>query len=105
MEYVKIEVPDINDSISRVVLSGTEYLIRFSFNDTGNYWKFSLYSSLNEPIVVGIKIVPNFPLNVFYGVSKMPNGFFGVKSKLERIGRNDFVNGNASFIFCPVDIP
>lgn len=27
-----IEVPDYNDSFSRVVLSGKEYLIRFSYN-------------------------------------------------------------------------
>lgn len=105
MEYTIIEVPDMNDSVSRVVLSGTPYFIRFSYNDTRDYWKFSLYNAQSEPIVVGIKIVPNFPLNVFYGVTKLPDGVFGVISKLQRIGRNDFKEGNAQFIFCPVEIP
>ena len=27
----------------------------------------------------------------------------GAMSKLDRIGRNDFRDGNAQFIFCPVD--
>lgn len=33
MDYTIIEVPDMNDSVSRVVLSGTAYLIRFTYND------------------------------------------------------------------------
>ncbi len=104
MEYIIIEVPDMNDSVSRVVLAGTAYLIRFTYNDTCDYWKFSLYNAQNEPIVLGIKIVPRFPLNVFYGVTKLPDGVFGVMTKLDRIGRNDFLNGNAQFVFCPVEI-
>jgi len=104
MEYTIIEVPDMNDSVSRVVLNGTPYLIRFSYNDTKDYWKFSIYNAQNEPIVIGVKIVPSFPLNVFYGVTKLPNGVFGVMSKLDRIGRNDFSNGNAQFMFLPVVI-
>lgn len=104
MEYSIIEVPDMNDSVSRIVLAGTAYLIRFTYNDTGDYWKFSLYNAQNEPIVLGVKIVPRFPLNVFYGVTKLPNGVFGVMSKLDRIGRKDFVDGKAQFVFCPVEI-
>lgn len=104
MEYTIIEVPDMNDSVSRVVLAGTPYLIRFTYNDTKDYWKFSLHNAQNEPIVIGIKIVPRFPLNVFYGVTKLPNGVFGVITNLERIGRNDFANGKAQFMFCPVEL-
>lgn len=104
MEYTIIEVPDMNDSVSRVVLSGTAYQIRFTYNDTFDYWKFSLYNDQNEPIVLGIKIVPRFPLNIFYGVTKLPDGIFGVMTKLERIGRNDFVDGKAQFVFCPVEL-
>lgn len=102
MEYIIIEVPDLNDSVSRIVLNGTVYLIRFSYNDTFDFWKFSLYTAQNEPIVLGIKIVPNFPLNTFYGVTKLPDGIFGVITKLEHIGRRDFREGKAKFIFCPV---
>ena len=104
MEYTIIEVPDMNDSVSRVVLNGTAYLIRFTWNDTGGYWKFGLYDTQSQPIVIGIKIVPRFPLNVFYGVTKLPDGVFGVMTKLERIGRHDFAEGHAKFIFCPVEI-
>lgn len=81
----------------------TAYLIRFTYNDTKGYWKFSLYNAQSEPIVIGIKIVPRFPLNVFYGVTKLPDGVFGVFSKLDRIWRRYFANGNAKFAFCPLE--
>ena len=71
MDYTIIEVPDMNDSVSRVVLSGTAYLIRFTYNDSKDYWKFSLYDSQNVPIVLGVKIVPQFPLNVFLGLTRL----------------------------------
>jgi len=104
MEYIIIEVPDMNDSISRIVLNGTAYMLRFSYNDTCDYWKFSLYTAQNDPIVLGIKIVPRFPLNVFYGVTSIPDGFFAVLTKKDRVGRNDFKDGSAQFIFAPVKI-
>ena len=80
MDYIIIEVPDMNDSMSRVVLNGTAYLIRFTWNDTGAYWKFGLYDSQNQPIVIG------------------------VMTRQERIGRSDFADGKAQFIFCPVEM-
>ena len=60
MEYTIIEVPDLNDSMSRVVLNGKAYLIRFTWNDHGGFWKFGLYDTQSQPIVIGIKIVPRF---------------------------------------------
>ena len=64
MEYTIIEVPDLNDSMSRVVLNGKAYLIRFTWNDRGGFWKFGLYDTQSQPIVIGIKIVPRFPVNL-----------------------------------------
>lgn len=104
MEYTIIEVPDMNDSVSRIVLGGTAYHIRFTWIDSAGYWTFGLYDTQNKPLVIGIKIVPRFPMNVFYSLTKMPSGIFGVMTKLDRIGRKDFVGGNAQFIFCPVEI-
>lgn len=102
MDYIIIEVPDMNDSISRVVLVGVPYQIRFSYNAAGDFWKFSLFDIQSVPIVQGIKIVPNFPLNLFCGVASLPFGVFGVMTKLDRVGRHDFTEGNAQFVFAPV---
>lgn len=103
MEYIVITVPDMNDSVSRVVLKGKQYLIRFTYNDTGGYWCFGLSDALGAPIVTGVKIVPRFPLNVFYyAMAELPIGVFGVMTELDKVGRKDFVDGKAKFIFAPV---
>jgi len=103
MEYTIIEVPDMNDSVSRVVLNGKQYLIRFTWNDTGGYWCFGLSDSLGEPILIGVKIVPQFPLNLFYGLADLPSGVFGVFTELGKVGRDDFKDGKASFAFIPTE--
>lgn len=103
MNRIEITVPDFNDSFSRVVLSGTQYLIRFSYIDTFDYWTFGLYTTLQEPIIEGIKIVPQFPLNLFFNNRNMPNGVFGVFTELEKVGRDDFLNGKAIFAYIPAE--
>ena len=90
-----IQVPEYNDSFSRVVLSGKEYLIRFSYNYAGNYWTFGIYDGNRSPYVAGIKIVPNSPLNFFYLCHDLPEGLFSAVTVQDRIGREDFQNGNA----------
>lgn len=101
MEYNIIEVPDMNDSVSTVVLNGKQYRLRFTYNDTCGFWTFGVLDSLGNPIRVGIKVVPQMPLNLFCGTDEMPLGVFGVLTELERVGRNDFTNGKAKFIFAP----
>lgn len=102
MDYTIIEVPDMNDSVSRISLGGKQYQLRFTYNDSCGYWTFGLSDSLGNPIRIGIKIVPKMPLNLFCGTLDMPQGVFGVLTDLEKIGRNDFINGKAKFIYVPV---
>ena len=93
--------PDLHDSFSRVVLNNTEYLIRFTYNDAGDYWTFGLYDGEQSPLATVIKLVPNSPLNFFYPCSGLPDGTFGVLSDLDRIGRRAFLDGRARFVFIP----
>ena len=76
MNYTIIDVPDMNDSISRIVLSGKQYQLRFTWNDTGGYWTFGLLDSLGAPLLIGVKVVPQFPLNLFSGSEELPLGIF-----------------------------
>lgn len=100
--YYSIEVPDENDSYSRMVLDNRLYHIRFTWNGTGEYWKFGLYGELGDPLVQGIKLVPNFPVNLFLPSDRLPYGVFGVITKQARIGRKDFVEGRAEFIYSSI---
>jgi len=103
MDYIIIEVPDMNDSVSRIVLDGKQYQIRFTWNDTGGFWTFGLMDSLGNPLIIGVKIVPQFPLNLFYGTQNLPVGIFAALTELASIGRLDFINGKAKFVFAPAE--
>lgn len=94
-----ITVPDYNDSFSRVVLAGKEYLIRFSYNFSGDYWTFGIFDHNQNPYVQGIKIVPNSPLNFFSLCHGLPEGLFGALSAKQNIGRNDFKENHAQLSF------
>ncbi len=104
MEFIIIDVQDPSfgfDAMHRVELAGGVYYIRFTYNDTDDSWSFGLYDTLMEPIMLGIKIVPRFPLDIFITNKEKPDGTFIAITDLERIGREDFQNGLAKFTFFP----
>lgn len=101
MDYTIIEVPDMNDSVSQITLCGKRYQIRFTWNDTGGYWSFGLSDALGEALLMGVKIVPQFPLNLFCWTQEVPVGIFAAMTELQSIGRSDFLNGKAKFVFVP----
>ena len=101
MDYIIIEVPDMNDSTSRITLRGKQYQIRFTWNDTGGFWTFGLSDALGAPLLIGVRIVPQFPLNLFYGTQELPVGVFTALTEKESIGRADFQNGTVQFVFIP----
>lgn len=99
IDTIVIEVPDMNDSFSRVMLQKTVYYLRFTWLDTQSRWMFGLYTDHYEPIYQGIAIVPNYPLNLFTGVENAPVGVFHVRSEKAVIGREDFKKNVAYFCF------
>lgn len=98
---IYIAVPDKNDSISRITLSGKEYLIRFTYNPTYDYWSFGLYDINRNPILPMAKIVPFSPLLYFYTYTDLPEGQFGCFSSESKVGRRTFREGKAKFAYIP----
>ena len=101
MNIIEISVPDHNDSYSRVVLEGVQYQIRFTWNEAAKRWSFGLYTMQKEPIAINIRLVPRFPLNLQIIDERMPQGIFGVYSDLDAVGRDNFLNGKATFAYIP----
>jgi hypothetical protein len=91
-------VPNENDSFSRIEINGERFLLRFTYNDTFDFWTFGIYDMNQAAIIAGLKIVPNFPLNIFQHNRHLDGVFFIAESKNETIGHNDFRNENARFI-------
>jgi hypothetical protein len=97
MNEVQILVPREHDSFSALTINGGQYLLRFSYNDTFDYWTFGIYELNRKPIIEGLKIVPNFPLNLFLRMRRFGDTCFIATSKQQHIGRRDFWDGNAQF--------
>lgn len=98
---VYIQPPDMNDSFSRLVLDGKEYLARFTYSCLDDSWTFGLFKSTSDPIISAMKLVPCFPINRYFVTSDMPDGVFGVLTNHSRVGRDAFKNGEAKFVFIP----
>lgn len=102
MTRTEIIVPDMNDSFSKVTIEGREYLLRFTWNDTKARWTFGVYTVMRDPIIQGIKLVPQFPVNIQYIDERLPAVMFGVYTNLAAVGRYDFHNKKAIFAYVPV---
>lgn len=98
---IYIEVPDMNDSMSTITIDGEQFVIRFTYNELGNYWSFGIYNIEQKPIIAMTKIVPNFPINHFFTYTELPDGVFGALSKEKRIERYSFIEGKAKFVYIP----
>ena len=96
-----IEIPDLNDCFQSVTIDRKRYLLRTTWNDTAKRWSFGLYTMQKEPIAVGLRMIPRFPINIQIVDETFPAGVFGVYSDLEYIGRDDFKNGTAEFAYIP----
>ncbi len=99
MLYIK--VPDMNDSVSNLSIDGTEYILRFTYNEKYDYWSFGLYDEDENPIIAMTRIVPNFPIFFFYSDRAIPDGIFGCVSTKEKVGRQAFNEKTAEFIYIP----
>jgi len=93
-----ILVPREHDSFSDITINGERMLIRFTYNDTFDYWTFGIYETNRTPILSGVKIVPNFPLTIFTPMRRLEGVSFIASTRQERIGYSDFWEELASFV-------
>lgn len=96
-----VKVPDMNDSMSSLSIDGTEYLLRFTYNERYDYWSFGLYKGDGEPVIAMTRIVPNFPLLHYYTDADIPDGIFGCLSDTAKVGREAFNDRTAEFVYIP----
>lgn len=96
-----ITIPDLNDSMVRIILDNTLYWLHFSWNSRG-FWSMGIYDKDSTAVVEGIKLVPNFPLTLQYRRPQLPAGEFLVTVQDDRtdtLGREDFKNMKAALVY------
>ena len=99
---IKITVPDKNDSVSKISLSGRVYYLRFTYNPTFKYWSIGVYDEALSPLVALTKLVPMYPqMEVYKTYTDMPDGVIGCFSRVSKLDRNSFNNGDAVITYAP----
>ena len=98
---------DANDFIQTVTCDDVPYKLHFSWNEDAKQWYFDVLQNDNTEIVRGISVVPNLPLLSFYRRSPLPLGEMMAvivnqdEAENQSVGRRDFVNGKATFVYIP----
>lgn len=101
---LQISIADHNDFIEPATLDGTLYKLHFAWSPHGG-WGLDIRDGQNSDIIRGIAVVPNFPLLDGYrrhgGIP--PGELLAIvnDTAIQQIGRRDFVEGRASFIYVP----
>lgn len=58
----------------QIELDGTIYILMFTWNALNEFWVMDIYDRNEVSLILGIKIVPNFPLLDPYTVFGKPRG-------------------------------
>ena len=58
----------------QIDLDGVVFFLAFQWNALNEFWTMNIFNINGNPIIYGIKIVPDFPLLSFVGVDGMPKG-------------------------------
>lgn len=94
-----ISVPDMDDSVALANIGGRMCRLRFRWDTYEEFWELSVFTVDMEPVFLGVKMVPNFPLNLFSGKEMFSDGYFVVNTTEEKLTRSSFSSGLAKFLF------
>lgn len=100
-----IVIPVRNDPSHElsIVLNGISYTLKFIWNTRFEYWSMNISDRDKNPIIQGIKIVPNYALIDQITIVNIPNGdFYAVRSEPESkevIGIDSFSSGVFQLLF------
>lgn len=64
-----------SDQTVNEVLDGTPVILRFKWNTRFSFWSMSIYDRQGEPLLMGIKLVRDFPLLDRLNLTNIPGDF------------------------------
>jgi len=64
----------VSDQYISVELAGNPYRLRVTWNEVGGYWSLSIYTVADNPILLNIKMVKNWPLTDLFADDRLPSG-------------------------------
>lgn len=73
--YVDIPIIDEPFYDLSISLEGNSYIIEFTYNERMSLYTLSLYDAERNPIVLGVGLVPEYPILLDYAIPEM-TGYF-----------------------------
>lgn len=73
--YVDIPIQDEVFYDLSISLEGVSYILEFTYNERIKLYTLSLYDSDKTPIVLGVALVPEYPILLDYAIPNL-NGYF-----------------------------
>jgi hypothetical protein len=95
----EIIVPKGHDTMNRVTLDGTVYVLRFTYNSTYDYWSIGIYDEQENEIIPMTKCVPYFDIFGMYPYDDLPKGVLFCDSKQGSVHESDFTNRIAHIVY------
>lgn len=99
----QIPIIDANASITEVVLDGATYFLRLVWNSEDAYWSWGLESANRRTLVIGQKIVPDYPLLKWARRTGFPPGelIAVAPDRRNTVSRSDLPGGDVQLIYIP----
>lgn len=73
--YVDIPIQDEPFYDLSISLQGNSYILEFTYNERMSLYTMSLYDAERNPIVLGVGLVPEYPILLDYAIPNM-TGYF-----------------------------
>jgi hypothetical protein len=76
----------------QIEIQGVIYILNFTWNALNSFWTMDIYNRDEEPLILGIKIVPTYPLLQAFTVFGKPPGEIvcqNIVNSVSDIGRFD----------------
>lgn len=73
--YIDIPIQDEPFYDLSISLQGNSYILEFTYNERMSLYTMSLYDAERNPIVLGVGLVPEYPILLDYAIPDM-TGYF-----------------------------
>lgn len=102
--YIRLPLYSDADYNYAVNLQGQSYILDFKYNERCQLYFLSIYTAENVPIVLGVGLVPTYPITKDYALFPL-TGFFWMEEKAAIISEPykvypDKVNEYYNFFYC-----
>lgn len=93
LQYVQMPIYEDAIYTYRIALEGNSYTFNAYYNERAEGWLFDLLEEGGVPVVLGVRLVPNYPMLIDYNLTNL-SGYMWLEpigNSVERIRTDPFL--------------